>query len=179
MKKKIILLAAIFACGTFGASKIYVEGAKDTVKVSIEEKRKNLPKVTEADFASIPLSEVQDKIKIPKDLHKKMKSVKGAPQINSEKRPGGEAIKAWYPTEKGELLIAQSVNPYHDVQSQIEDAKSWYPDAIDLEIGGNKAIYSEQQKTLHVVTQEGFYTVAGATENKETLIEAAKNIKAE
>jgi len=143
-----------------------------------------LENVTREDLAPIPMEKVdKSKVKITNFESKKVNHIVGKPVVNAEKRPGGYAITAYYPTDigKGELVVFQSVNEYGDVDLLVEEAKTWYPvekgGYNEISIDGLQAIVHENEinyNTLHIFTENEIFTLAG--QNTEYLLEVAQTL---
>lgn len=167
------LAFSIIGISFFGGSVILGTSAEEGILEKAVISSKNSIAEDLEDFASVPFDSVEKaEVKMPLNLEEKnINHIAGeARGVNTEKRPGGYLIETWYPTdtENGDLLVAQSVNEYGEVQSLVEVVKTWYPENLggfkELRLGGYSAILNENEEnanTLHLITDNEIFTIAG------------------
>lgn len=120
----------------------------------------------------------KDEIYIPLNLQESVSEFKGEPQLKIENRPGGKLFVALYPTLGGDILVSQGVNSHQNVGDMLNEVKSWYPpeNIKELDVSGNQAILDESESTIHIITKDHIYTVAGSKDGT-FLLKVANLIK--
>ncbi|MGY3716116.1 peptidoglycan-binding protein [Sutcliffiella cohnii] len=128
------------------------------------------------------LEEVKDDVNIPLNIDEDIDYILGNPLIDVEEREDGFAIVSWYDTKEGEsIMVSQSINEYGKVSSLMDEIENvWYKNkkVKKLNIAGHEAIVEQTEHgndTLHIVTNDNVYTVAGIKEAE--LIEISRYIE--
>ncbi|MFT4415807.1 peptidoglycan-binding domain-containing protein [Fredinandcohnia humi] len=158
-----------------------LKGATSSVELSTEN-NVELQKDLSEENAFVSLSEInKNDIHIPLHLNEKVNSLKGKPDVAVQKRDGGHAIITWYNIdEESPIMTSQSVNHLNDVDALLNEIKNvWYRDSEtkELKTKGHSAILEITEHghdSLHVITSDHIYTIAGAHE--DILFEIAKQI---
>jgi len=121
----------------------------------------------------LPIDLVKDEVHIPLNLNEKTDFLKEKPDIVvAEEREGGHAFITWYNTNESQIMTSQSVNHYKDVVLMFDEIKNlWYKNSKtkELKIKGLNAIIEITEHghdSLHIVTKDHIYTIAGEKENK-------------
>ncbi len=132
--------------------------------------------------SKMELEEVKDDVNIPLNIDEDIDYILGNPLIDIEEREGGFAIVSWYDTIEGEsTMVSQSINEYGKVNSLMDEIENvWYKNkkVKKLNIAGHEAIVEQtehENDTLHIVTNDNVYTVAGIKEAE--LIEISRYIE--
>lgn len=143
-------------------------------------------------FQTVNIVEVKDEeIKIPLNLEKRnIAFITGeARGVSAEPlAEGGYRISMFYPTnaENGELLVAQSINQYGNVDKLVNEMDTWYPAELGgykkLNLAGITGVLNENDmsiNTLHLITDSNIYTLSGEKTNLllEVADEVVKEIK--
>jgi hypothetical protein len=130
----------------------------------------NLP--TETPLELTP--EFKANVSIPLDLKEILPSIKSKPFLTATTLEEGFRIYATYTLEENTLELIESVETPEKVAKELTSHVKMAEDEQKINIKGHFAFYSEEQKEMHIFTNERYFTVYGA--EKDLLLEVANLI---
>lgn len=174
-------LTTVFLVAFLGLG-LYLTMGSPSEEASLENRAENEPTVIaspdhseetevslESDLPINTLLELTDAFKanlsIPLNLRELLPAVESKPAVTANTLHNGYRTHVTYPMNSYTIELIESVETEKRI---LEELNAHVPIAADqqtLDIKGHPAFYSEDQKELHIFTEERYFTVYGAEKN--------------